>query len=311
MLIVDGGLGLELARRGFRYTTTLWSAEAILRAPEMLVAIHLDFLAAGANVIETATYQLSPAGLRAIGCAEGDIDGIFARAVGLAREAVAAYRAQTGSTAVHLVAASLGPYGATLGDGSEYAGVRHLGGDALYMFHAERARSVARAGPDVIFFETIPSLHEGLAIAQVARALDLQRVWLSFSCPDGARTYAGDSIREVAQALEPFTAIEVIGVNCTAPAAVEPLVRALRAGTAKQILACPNLGQHWENAAHELAGGESEAAFMRFAPAWLDLGLAYLGGCCGVRPHTIEALAALAASAPRAACGCRQRVDRV
>jgi homocysteine S-methyltransferase len=92
--------------------------------------------------------------------------------------------------------------------------------------------------------------------------------------------------------LDAFAGVEVVGVNCTAPAAVTSLVGALRSGTAKPILVCPNLGQHWETDMHALAGGAAEAEFLRYVPEWLELGVAHIGGCCGVRPSMIRALAA-------------------
>jgi homocysteine S-methyltransferase len=290
-VIVDGGLGAELAARGFRFTTRLWSGEAILTRPDLLTAIHRAYLDAGAQVLSTATYQLSHATLRELGYADAAIDDVFARGVGLARGAIAARRAETGACGEWIVAGSLGPYGATLGDGSEYAGTRHLEDDALYAFHAQRARSMLRAQPDVFLFETIPTLAEGLVIAAIARDLQLERVWISFSCSDGAHTCGGDRMSDVAAALEVFACVDAIGVNCTAPAAIAPLVGALKAVTAKPLVACPNLGQHWESDAHALTGGATETDFERLVPTWMELGVTHIGGCCGVGPSAIAAVA--------------------
>lgn len=291
-MIIDGGLGFELLRRGATFRTKLWSAEAILTAPDLLRAVHADFIAAGARVIATATYQLSHAGLRELGHDDRAIDAVFARAVELVREAVAAHRSLTGTRETFVVAASLGPYGATVGDGSEYSGVQHLDRAALHAFHLERLRSVMAAEPDVVLFETIPTAREALVIAEVARAIGVPRAWLSFSCADGRHTFGGDAVGEIAASLEPFTAIEAIGVNCTAPGAIASLLRELRAKTSKTLFACPNIGQHWEADTHGLSGGESEAAFLRFVPEWVALGADHIGGCCGVGPATIAALAA-------------------
>ncbi len=296
-MIVDGGLGLELEKRDFRFATGLWSGEAVIRAPELLVDIHRAYLAAGARVIETATYQLSHAALRELGYADAAIDGIFASAVALARRAIAEHRAATGATGTFLVAAALGPYGATRGDGSEYSARAHLAADALRAFHAERARAVARAGPDVFLFETLPSLREARVIANVARDLQLNPVWVSFACRDGGHTFAGDRITEAAAHLAAFESVAVIGVNCTAPAAIGPLVRAIRTVTGKPLLVCPNLGQHWDE--NGLAGGATEAEFVRRASEWLRLGVTYVGGCCGVGPDAIAKLAALEVDAAR------------
>jgi homocysteine S-methyltransferase len=279
-VILDGGLGVELERRGFVFRTALWSGEAVLTAPDLLVAVHGAFLEAGAQVISTATYQLSHTGLRALGYDDAAIDAIFERAVGLARAAIAAHRAETGAARECFVAASMGPYGATLGEGGEYSGTQHLPPDALYAFHAERARSVARAEPDIFLFETIPSRVEGLVVARVARDLGLRNVWISFTCSDGANTCAGDRISGIAAELDACAAVDVVGVNCTAPGAIAPLVRALRSATDKPIMVCPNLDRHREN-----------ATFLVDVPVWIDLGVRHIGGCCGVGPGTIRALA--------------------
>ncbi len=269
----------------------------MLRAPELLLATHRAFLAAGAHVIETATYQMAHATLRELGYSGLEIDSVFARAVGLARAAVAGHRAATGATGTYLVAASLGPFGATLGDGSEYSGIQHLERDELYAFHAERLRSIVQARPDVVVFETIPAQREALVIAKVVRDAGLQSVWISFSCPDGAHTYAGEPIGAAAASLDGFDGIDAIGVNCTAPAATAPLLRAIKRASTKALYACPNLGQHWESGTHELAGGEGTAAFLRCVPELLELGVTYIGGCCGVGPRILAQLAALAARA--------------
>lgn len=290
-MILDGGLGLELERRGFSYTTALWSGEALLGRPDLLLDIHRAFVAAGADIIETATYQLSHATLRALGHDDARIDAVFARAVSIAREAIARERPPGGPPG--LVAASLGPHGATMGDGSEYSGVQHLEAAGLYAFHAERTRSALLAQPDIVFFETIPTRDEALIAARVARDLHVPRMWLSLSCADERRTYGGDDVASVVRDLEAFPSVETIGVNCTPPAAVAGLVRAIKAETTKPIVVCPNVGQHWERAAGGLAGGTPESDVLHRVPEWLDLGVAHIGGCCGVGPGTIAALTRL------------------
>jgi homocysteine S-methyltransferase len=296
-MIIDGGLGVELAERGFVFTTRLWSGEAILTRPDLLRDIHGAYLAAGAEVIASATYQLSHETLRELGYDDAAIDDIFARGIGLAREAVAAHRAATAQIAAPqtlapaLVAASLGPYGATRGDGSEYAATQHLAPDALRAFHAERLAAVVRAQPDLIMFETIPTRAEARIVAEAARDAGAERTWIALSCADGERTFGGDRVAEIAPELAGIAGVEVVGVNCTAPPAIAPLLRVLRAASDKPVSICPNLGQHWETDARALAGGATEAEFLRHVPEWLALGATHIGGCCGVGPSTIAALA--------------------
>lgn len=284
---------MELAARGFVYTTTLWSGEAVLTRPDLLLDVHRAYLAAGANVIETATYQLSHAALRELGYDDAGIDAVFARAVALAREAIAVHRAQSRTTAEFAVAASLGPYDATLADGSEYSGAVQIDPDGLYAFHYERVRSIMRAAPDLVLFETISTAAEARIICAVARDLDLSRVWLSLSCADGAFTYGGDRVADTVGEIASFDAIEAVGVNCTAPGAIASLVRAMKGATGKPIVVCPNL----EPERHGLTAASADAELAHRVREWLALGVSHIGGCCGAGPQAIAAIARAAALA--------------
>jgi homocysteine S-methyltransferase len=297
-MVIDGGLGSELEARGYRIGGALWSAEVLVRDPGAIRAIHDDYLAAGARCLETASYQLSAAGLRSIGVAEEEIRRVFARSVSIAREAVAAFRAQADGGIECLVAASLGPYGAAAADGSEYSG-RHVDPATLYAFHAERIRMLLASAPDVFLCETIPSKHEALVVANILRDLRAGPAWISFSCADGARTHAGDSIEDCAAALDEFENVTAVGVNCTAPDAVAPLLRRLQTGTRKPLLACPNLGRRWDASARAWTGGTGEEHFLNLVPEWLEAGATHVGGCCGVRPATIAGVARIVAEAAR------------
>lgn len=290
-MILDGGLGVELAARGFVNATTLWSGEAVLTRPDLLVDVHRAYLAVGAQVIATATYQLSHATLRELGYDDAGIEAVFARAVALAREAIGAHRAESGTAAELAVAASLGPYGATRADGSEYSGVIGIDAGALYAFHRERAQSVARAAPDLVFYETIPTAAEARIICEVARDLHLGRVWLSLSCADGAFTYGGDRVADIVAEIDAFDAIEAVGVNCTVPGAISSLVCAMKSATAKPIVVCPNL-----EPGRGPVGGLADSELAAHVREWLELGVSHVGGCCGADPRAIGTIARAAAS---------------
>lgn len=287
-MVIDGGLGIELEARGYRLGGALWSAEILLRDPGAIRAVHEDYLAAGARCIETASYQLSAAGLRSGGFAQADLAAVCGLSVRLAREAVAAFRTRSGDDGDFIVAASLGPYGAAVAGGSEYSGA-YIDPELLYAFHSERLRAVLPAAPDVLFCETIPSKNEALVVARALRDLGAAPpAWISFTCADGGHTHAGDPIEECAAALEEFANVAAVGVNCSAPEFTAPLLRRMRAATRKDLLACPNL-----------ARGSSEEQFLRLVPEWLEAGARHIGGCCGVRPSTIAGIARIMAAAER------------
>jgi homocysteine S-methyltransferase len=284
-MVIDGGLGIELEARGYRLGGELWSANVLLNDPGAVRAVHGDYLAAGARCIETASYQLSAAGLRSLGLPQGDLAAVFAISVRLAREAVAEFRASTGDGGEFIVAASLGPYSAALAGGSEYSG-RFIEPEVLYAFHAERLRALLPAAPDVLFCETIPSKNEALVVARVLRDLDgAPPAWISFTCADGGHTHAGDPIQECAAALDEFANVAAVGVNCTAPDVTASLLRRLRTATRRDLLACPNLTR-----------GSSEEHFLSLVPQWLEAGATHIGGCCGVRPATIAEIARIVAA---------------
>ena len=84
VLILDGGLGTELSRRGLDAGGTLWSTEILIRHPDAIRQLHLDYLRAGADVATTATYQASPLALQARGLEPGRLEALLRDAVSLA-----------------------------------------------------------------------------------------------------------------------------------------------------------------------------------------------------------------------------------
>ena len=122
VVLLDGGFATELERRGHDLSDDLWSARLLLDDPDEIVATHLAFFRAGAQVATTASYQASVRRVRlAAVCRRDEAAALMRAAVTLAREAAESLpRPRTASA--RLVAASVGPYGAVLADGSEYTG---------------------------------------------------------------------------------------------------------------------------------------------------------------------------------------------
>ena len=140
-LLLDGGLGSELAARGYELDSPLWSAELIERDPDAIVAVHRAYLDAGARCIISASYQASIAGLEAAGYEASAIEAVFADATALAMRARDEFLRDNPDCEFRpLVAASVGPYGAYLADGSEYRGNYGVDEAELRQFHARPAR---------------------------------------------------------------------------------------------------------------------------------------------------------------------------
>jgi homocysteine S-methyltransferase len=202
-----------------------------------------------------------------------------------------AYRAGR-SPEPRFVAASIGPYGAILADGSEYRGDYGLGRAELTAWHRQRFEILSLAGPDLLAIETIPTVDEGAALVDLLTAGDGPPAWLSFTCADGARTRRGEPVEEAFALAEASDRVVAIGINCTAPRAVDELIGRARAVTGKPIVVYPNNGETWDATSRRWRpSGEPDvdgAAALR----WLDLGAQLLGGCCRVGPARIAEIAA-------------------
>lgn len=287
VMVLDGGLATELTARGFDLSDALWSARLLADAPEAIEAIHLDYFEAGADVAITASYQASHEGFAARGFSAGETDTLLQRSVTLAQAARDRFHARHADVKrTLLVAASIGPYGATLHDGSEYRGDYGLNEAALAEFHRARLATLLGAQPDLLACETIPSLLEARAIVRVLQEHASGRAWMSFSCRDGAHTSAGDSIAACAQALDAVPQVMAIGVNCVSPELVTSLVRAIATETAKPIVVYPNSGELWNAQAHCWEG--TAMRFTTYVDEWLDAGVSWIGGCCRTTPADIR-----------------------
>jgi homocysteine S-methyltransferase len=185
------------------------------------------------------------------------------------------------------VAASVGPYGAVLADGSEYRGRYGLSASALRDFHAPRIELLASAGPDFLAVETIPDLDEAAVLVQILAELSLP-AWLSFSIT-GSTTRAGQPLAEAFAVAASAPSIFAVGVNCCAPDDVAPAVALAVSATGRPAVAYPNSGEGWDASSRAWAGGSSYDVGL--APGWVAEGASYVGGCCRVGPDTIAALA--------------------
>ncbi|MGO9992700.1 MAG: homocysteine S-methyltransferase [Steroidobacteraceae bacterium] len=293
LVVLDGALATELERRGADLRDPLWSAKYLIEQPGLIRAVHLDYFNAGADVATTATYQATFEAFHRRGIAHEEAARLMRGAVALAVEArdefwdVPANRA---GRLRPLVAASIGPYGAMLADGSEYRGHYALSDRALRDFHRPRLRVLAESGADLLACETLPCLREALILAQLLDEFPAVSAWISFSCRDGSRNCEGDDIGACAAALHPFPQIAAIGVNCTRPEYMSSLLRQMRRGTDKPLIAYPNSGERYDAAAKAWLESADDQAFADRAGAWFEAGARIIGGCCRTTPQDIKAI---------------------
>jgi homocysteine S-methyltransferase len=282
VLIGDGGFATELEARGHDLSDALWSARLLVDAPQEVVAAHVAFFRAGAMIATTASYQASFEGFGARGIGRAEAAGLMRRSVELARQA----RAEVGDEG-RWVAASVGPYGAALADGSEYRGRYGLTVTQLADWHRPRLEVLAEAGADVLALETVPDVDEAEALVGLVQELGAA-AWLSYTI-DGARTRAGQPLADAFTVAAGVPQIVAVGVNCCAPEDVLPAIIAARQVTGLKVIVYPNSGEQWDASRRRWIGPSRFSA--ELAPQWVSAGARVIGGCCRVRPADIAKLA--------------------
>ncbi|WP_019853988.1 homocysteine S-methyltransferase [Actinopolyspora mortivallis] len=284
VLVTDGGLATELEARGHDLSDALWSARLLADAPEEIVAAHRAFFRAGAVIATTATYQASFEGFAARGLDRKQTLRLLRRGV----EAAETARAEvSGDGRRRWVAASVGPYGAFLADGSEYRGRYGLNVRELRDWHRPRLEALAESGADLLALETVPDLDEGRALVELVATTGFP-AWLSYTVEHG-RTRAGQPMSEAFAVAAGVPEILAVGVNCCHPEEVPAAVEAARAATGKPVIAYPNSGEGWDPTRQDWIGPDSYSA--ERARRWVAEGARVVGGCCRVGPTEIAELA--------------------
>lgn len=293
-IIVDGGLATELEARGHNLHDSLWSAKILMEDPQAIYQVHLDYLWAGADVIITATYQATLAGLMARGLDAAEAEQILRLAVELACRARDDFWAQVGGAASGrlrpLVAASVGPYGAYLANGAEYTGDYDLDEAGLVAFHRPRWHILATSGADLLACETIPSAAESRALVRLLAETPTLPAWMAFSCRSAAEISDGTPLADCAAELDGVAQIAAVGINCTAPRHVPGLITAAQTATTKPIIIYPNSGEAYDPVAKVWLGQTDAEGFGTSAREWRKLGAALIGGCCRTGPAHIRAI---------------------
>ena len=291
--IVDGGSATALEAMGHDLSGSLWSARLLIEAPGAIRRMHTDFLEAGADCIVTATYQASVEGFMEHGLDAGRAADLIRSSVTLATEARDLFweRPESGEGRLRpLVAASVGPYGAFLANGSEFTGDYDLDEEGLHAFHGDRWRLLAESPADLLACETIPSRAEARALLRLFAETPGRRGWISFSCRDEEHLNDGTPLAEAASLCDPVAEVQAVGINCTSPALISPLVREARKGTAKPVVVYPNGGGVYDPIAERWRANPARPRWDDLAAEWFALGAKGIGGCCRVYPEDIAAM---------------------
>ncbi|OKK22705.1 homocysteine methyltransferase [Streptomyces sp. CB00455] len=289
-VLLDGGLSNQLAAQGCDLSGGLWTGRVLAERPAQVEAAHTAYARAGAEVLTTAGYQLGHRTLAAHGYDRAAADALLRSSVSLAARAAEAADHEV------WVAASVGPYGAVLADGSEYRGRYGLSVRALADFHRPRIEALLAAGPDVLALETVPDPDEAEALLTVLAETGAP-AWLSYTVADG-RTRSGAPLAEAFALAAAAPQVIAVGVNCCDPAEVLPALESAAAVTGKPLLAYPNDGSVWDAPASTWHPPPAPVPWP--TGAWLRAGARLVGGCCRIGPTRIAALAAELPQAPAA-----------
>ncbi|MFF5444200.1 homocysteine S-methyltransferase [Streptomyces sp. NPDC012888] len=281
-VLLDGGLSNQLADQGCDLSGGLWTGRVLAEHPGEVEAAHTAYARAGAEVLTTATYQLNYEACAARGLDRAATDALLARGVELAARAAGAAAHEV------WVAASVGPYGAALADGSEYRGRYGLTTAALTAWHRPRIEALAAAGPDVLALETLPDTDEAEALLALLPGTGTP-AWLSYTV-EGGRTRAGQPLDEAFALAAEAPGVVAVGVNCCDPADVLPALEAAARVTGKPLLAYPNDGSVWQAAAQTWERPARPVPWP--VDSWRRAGARLVGGCCRIGPARIAGLAA-------------------
>jgi len=277
--LLDGGLSTALEELGCELKTSLWSGELLKSSPDQIRLAHEAYLRAGAQILISSSYQISYPGCNARNWTDEEVDEALELSTQLARFDNVK------------VAASIGPYGASLANGDEFRGNYGLSIDELKDFHRRRLHIIMSTRPDFLAIETIPELTEARAIIELIEDSDSSVIpyWVSFSCKDSQHLNSGESFKDAVKLVEEFAKNAVaVGINCTNPAYITSLLSSAK--TYLPFVVYPNAGGTWNAETKELEGAVKGFTEQQLSE-WKTYGARLIGGCCGIGPLEITAVA--------------------
>jgi methionine synthase I (cobalamin-dependent) len=284
-LILDGAIGTEILRR-----EVTWADHQLQKRPDVVRAIHADYLAAGAEVISTNTFQLTrrafrqhfkdEAHMRHIGSPDLDTRwaDLVTAGVRLADEA----RLQAGRQDRVAIAGAM----TTL----EWCFRPDLAPSAAQAEaeYREIAQVFADAGADLLLIETVNSVAEAVAAARAARAVGIP-FWVAFVPDEQGLLFSGESLQSAAAALAPL-APEVVLLNCAPPRDVRVGLEQLRPHWSGPIGMYPHIGR-FDPPEWLFTDEFPPTRYLEEARDWQRMGATVIGGCCGTTPEHIAVLA--------------------
>ena len=291
-LTLDGALATHLETLGQPLPSPLWSAAPLIHQPSLVKAVHREYYLAGADIATTASYQATPAGLRAQGHSPAQARDIIKRTVELARQAREEVERECPERKGSMfVAGSVGPYGAYLADGSEYCGEYALAPRDMKWFHRERVTALLEAGANVLALETQPSLAEVEALLELLEEeFQDAHAWVSCTLRDEGHMSDGTPLEDLLGAVNRCERVVAVGVNCVGRDLVDGVLRRMRKLTGKALVAYPNSGEGWDAERKVWVDrlGGSMRGLGDVVREWRREGASLVGGCCRTGPEDVR-----------------------
>jgi homocysteine S-methyltransferase len=285
IIILDGGTGTDIQRRGAPMSGDTWCADANLTHPDIVRAVHRDYIRAGADIITANTFASSPILFSHIGRLD-DVARIDAVAVTLAREATAGTAACVAGSmsTMRPMAAGTDRNNLTFELGER---------EARALFRA-KADGLEACGCDLIMMELMRDTDYAVWASEAALATGLP-VWIGLSAERGKTgalqgwgrdDCSFDEIARTLAALEPA----VMMVMHTSPDNTDEALAILRTHWTGPIATYPECG-YFKSPDWEFVDVIPPAELVRKSHGWQQLGASIFGGCCGIGPDHIAALA--------------------
>lgn len=279
VILLDGGIGTEIKRRGATGGLAFFTGNALLDYPEVVRAVYEDYIRAGADVVTTNTYSTSPHGLKREGFEEEQCAEMNRIAVDLAKEA----RDKAAEGRQVYMAGAMGPLE------KSYRPDLALPYEKALANYQAQAQALANAGVDLILLETMSKISEARAGAKAALETGLP-TWVAFVAGSDGRLISQETMEEVVEALEPMGASAIL-INCTPPEHTTLALRELAKKHSVPIGAYSQAGRY-VGPGWDYAPGISPQMYLQHAREWLSLGAQIVGGCCATTPDHIKELKA-------------------
>lgn len=299
VLILHGALGTELEALGYDISGKLWSAKYLLEEPSIIQEIHETYIATGADLVTTSSYQATLSGLQEAGLSEAEAKAIIAQTVTLAKAARdkvwnALSDGEKSQRPYPLISGDIGPYAAYLANGSEYTGnYGKISKDDLKNFHRPRIKILLEEGVDLLALETIPNALEAQALVELlAEEFPEVEAYLSFTIQESTSISDGTSFEEIAELVNSSKQILAVGFNCSSPVLYDYALERLIFLTDKYLVTYPNSGEVYDGQTQTWKPKDVTVKDLaEYSHYWHEqFQVKVIGGCCRTRPDDIQKL---------------------